>query len=220
MRPPKHICKALYEKNPQLRLAWRGNGNPGDLSDTDGSGVPRGGCFSLIRLIPSRAAGHRHDPETLREFWDCTMVSDVMGSYSTVRDDKGTLFNRTGGTSLDWDPLERVAIIALDFNSSYNFSSWDVFSGKAVKAISIIPLREAKREEANVLLKKGRDMDAMIHDYSREASNQIFWQANKENGGTAIGEYSLKEEAFTEWKGWMNRKENYFLRKARKEQDL
>lgn len=219
MHPPAHICKALYDKNPNLRLAWKGsyNGDPEQLNQ---------GCFAVIRLSEHRAVGTPENPYTLNEFWYSTLKQTGPDIYMNVRTDKGPIFNRYGGTTPDWDMLQRTPVVVALLNKQAGLSTYDVFNGWVVKGSSIAPTRERRREHALALQEQGRQLDSDSEACAREASKEMFFDANKTGHSAPImSRKHVKAEYGKFWEAAAEKKANskmadMLVKKARLEDAL
>lgn len=141
MHPPAHICKALANLHPQLRLGWMG----GERVKVDEQNV---GHFAVVQLYNVRDVGTYEDPRTIKQFWD---VEDYVdwddGELKFRRAYRGPLFNKTGGVTPDWDPLFRIPVIVCAVAPTFGFTTQDIYDGKFITKLKqwLRPAQERRR---------------------------------------------------------------------------
>lgn len=177
MHPPAEACRRLYELHPQLRLAWAGR--PKELPEEMDPG-----SFCLIQLYHVRDVGNLDDTEnTFREVWHVTTRQDDMGDSYRTRIDRGPIFNRWGGTSLDYDPLQRVPIFVATLDQDYCYGDGtpiherDVYSGKFLEAVKrwITPIKDRLREDRARRYGEFKDQSDGVVDNMVE---ELMWMQN------------------------------------------
>ncbi len=171
--PPRHICERLFEKNPQLRLAWWGEYLYGIASDETLSW----GAFAVVRLYPRRLCGPFENPRVFQPFWDADILEDEWGLPYCVRADRGMIFNRRGESTPDWDLQARYAVIeqVMAPTAPLPLSHYDVYSGKFLKTFDILPNREARRQDAQRLLREGKELESRLEDNLGAVGEQMAY---------------------------------------------
>ena len=177
MRPPRWVCRALYDLHPQLRLAWQGRppSRPGELN---------AGSFAIVQLYHVRDAGNPDDPTTFRELWSTTIAPNEHGHAVRVRSDRGPLFNKNAETSPDWDPLQRVPVFVMTIDESYShpdgapLTTRDVYTGRFLEAIkaSFGDIRDRVQRSKDAMAK---DLSNRCEDMGREMADELWWESKK-----------------------------------------
>jgi hypothetical protein len=154
MIAPGYVCKALYRLHPQLRLGWYGD----DRGEEFGS-------FAIIQLYHISDAGTENDPKTLFQRWNPT------GQHM------GPIFNKNGGTSLDYDPLFRVPIVKAKL-SDYGINTANVLNGRFLDLVKswLIPLGRRMREDA---LERASTFKSNKESMVNEMSKDLWSEAQK-----------------------------------------
>ena len=178
MHPPPESCRALYRLHKQLRLAWVGRAPKFEGEENPGS-------FAVVQLYHVRDAGSPDEPTSFREFWNTTMGFDeATYEFAPKRINRGPIFNRFGGTSLDYDPLVRVPIFAMTLDGEYTYpdgspiQTQDVFSKKFLVAIAH-NLSDVKKRVKDQRASFGRDVDRRGDDIGREMTDFLWREANR-----------------------------------------
>lgn len=186
-------CKFLARFNPLARLAWVGRPKrtPDELNPGD---------YALVQLFPAWEIGPLDAPLTIHELWNLTMRPNKHGAPEMVRIDRGTLFNSTGGTTPDWDPLQYVPVYTANF-PDYGLSNYGISHGSFRPLLErwARPLRERKLESAKA---KGADLKRQVDDIARNATDRLWHEASKTGSTTPLttreervaAEASLKKE--------------------------
>lgn len=166
MHVPSAVCKQLYRLHPWLRFAWKG---------AEGEGL-NCGDFAVIQLYHISNAGTIDDPNTFYSHWE---------------DNWGPIFNRNGGTNLDYDPMFRRPIyVAL--LGSFDISKEEVFSGAVIPILRDWLWSARDGSVAKHRAGMGRDMVRNIQDLGGEITDKLWSLASNsgESGPTATWEES------------------------------
>jgi hypothetical protein len=151
-----------------------------------------------VQLYHIQDCGDIDNPLTFREFWNVTTRMTDEGVFERAKLDRGPIFNRFGGTSLDYDPLIRVPIFAMTLDEAYTYHDGepirtaDVFSGKFLLAVRN-SLTSVKKRVTDARAEAGRELDRKADALGGEMTDFIWKQAQHH---TASRDNSiLKEEA-------------------------
>lgn len=179
MHPPSASCRQLFRHHPQLRLAWAGR--PPKHADELNPG-----SFALVQLYHVNDVGTPDDPKTIMEFWNVKPQIEVdTGEVCNVRACRGPLFDRWGGTSIDYDPLVRVPMFVCTLDGGYEYPdstplrTEDVYTGKFMFAIEhwSTSLKERKRKSR---VKKAREVKSEIDNMSNRFMKDLKDEIKKD----------------------------------------
>jgi hypothetical protein len=136
-------------------------------------GDPRGedyGSFCLIQLYHIRDAGTHDSPLTFYPHW------------VESKDLAGPIYNRNGGTSLDYDPLFRIPVLKARL-ADFGITHRQVFSGEFLNKVKdwLVPLGRRLSEDAR---EKNRQLKSAREDITNEMTEFLWKEANK-TGATA-----------------------------------
>ncbi len=176
MHPPSAVCRALYRLHPQLRLAWQGRSRGGDELNA--------GNFAVVQLFHLKDCGGLADATTYQEFWNVTTEMEG-GTPRRVRANRGPIFNRFGGTSLDYDPAFRFPIFMMTLDDQYEYP-WgdpvdgvtDVMSGKFLIAMEhwLSPIKKRLADSYDEYV---ADTHYRAEELGREMTDHLWHAANK-----------------------------------------
>lgn len=170
MHPPEHVCRALHDIHPQLRLCWVGQPSKDDETNA--------GSFGICQLYHISNCGDLDEPTTFREFWNVETVLEN-GVYVRRRVDRGPLFSRYGDTRLDYDPAFRFPIFVAALDGSNGMpNTQDVFSGKFLEYVRhwLSPL-QGRKSKANK--KRYKDFKHRMDDLEAEIGRRGRFEWNK-----------------------------------------
>ena len=96
MHPPEYVCRAIYDLNPEYRLAWDGYQ----------------GKFIIVGLANRQAVGSLDNPQIIKGFWDVkTTLDPITREEVVVGADPGPIFSRKGiPYDRDWDTIRKVPV--------------------------------------------------------------------------------------------------------------
>jgi len=178
MHPPSWICGALHRIHPQLRLAWHGREkrHENELNP---------GCFALIQLYHVSDVEEFEDPTTYRLPWVADPVEGSDGATRLKRVNRGPIFNKEGGTRMDWDSAFRVPIFVATLDEAYEISTNDVLTGRFLDTVRrwMIPIKRRIRESA---IEAGRNLESKADDVAGEIADAVKFEANKPDASTVI----------------------------------
>lgn len=163
MHPPAHVCKALYAKYPDLRLAWHG----------------QWGKFCIVKLSPKRMTKkHGSAFYMFDSMWDTAEAVMDNGGTEKVADSKGPVFNRHGTTRPDWD------ILSTDLLMQDICETNDVFSSRVVKMIQYRSRKEELHDQAQDEHEKGKMLRDNTIGNAESTADKIKYFANRHDGQT------------------------------------
>lgn len=164
MNPPAHVCRALYEKFPNLRLAWHG----------------QWGKFCLVRLSPKRMTQvHSSAFRMFSTNWELQDIVNKNGTMETIASSRGPVFNKHGVGSPDWDVGMTDIFLAEKIDNIY-----DVFSGRVVRDLVHESVREQLRNQAKAELEKGKELKNEVHVREEQTVDKIRYYTNRHDGIT------------------------------------
>lgn len=134
MHPPRHVCKAIYDLDHNLRLCWLGQ-------DFERSGE---GCFGVIELRPRRQV---ETAEGIRKTLEPWFPYDIQHA--------GDIFNKFGGTSPDFDRTTQAPILICTVSPQWHMHTRDVYGSRLVSI-----LRGAKKSKREHYLQQRREIEA------------------------------------------------------------
>ena len=184
---PAHICKALYDMQPDLRMCWIGKRrkNEGDINP---------GSFGICQLYHNSNCGTPDEPQTYREFWDVEM-KHIAGSYHNVRVNRGVLFNREGTSERDFDPLFYTPMFIVDLeHKDFGLTKYDIFGTKFLRDVRrwLSPMYDRTVKSTNEL---GAEMNRRAADTAERAADYNWWLANQTSEtGPRIARKHRKDE--------------------------
>ena len=160
MEPPSFVCKALYNMHKKLRLAWHGP------TET----------FALIQFMHETNVGRPGAESKLHEFWATTCRLREGNIISTVRVERGPIFNRHGRTTPDWPWMGYHPIFVADFGE-FQIDNYKVFGGGIIPIIRrwLQPIQKRmldSRREA------GKQLQAKADNIAGEATDYLWSKAN------------------------------------------
>ena len=181
MHPPSATCRALYRLHPQLRLGWAGRPRQGSELNP--------GSWALVQLYHVSDCGDIDEPVTFREYWNVTTKQNFDGTEDRIKIDRGPIFNRFGGTSLDYDPVFRFPIYVIELSDELIYP-WgepinptkDVFSGKIIEAIRHW-LTPAEKRIHDSHVNKGNHVSSRCDDMGGHVADRI-WRESQRTGYT------------------------------------
>ncbi len=167
--PSRDVCQALRKLSPNLRLAWHGARDR----------------FAIVQLYHISDCGDIDDPHTFREYWNVTTVTGPTGTEHREKIDRGHIFNSWGGTTPDWNPLQRVPIFVTELEGveaadGTALNRYDVMgcSDKFRATIRhwLRPPDEVREESIDERNRQyARDADAL----TRDMTDHWWWQGNQ-----------------------------------------
>jgi hypothetical protein len=140
----------------------------------------------LVQLYHIDDVGTPDEPKTIMEFWNVKPEIEVdTGEVCNVRAYRGPLFNRWGGTSLDYDPLTRVPMFVCTLDGGYNYpddeplKTEDVYTGKFMFAVEHwgTSLKERKRKSK---IAKARQVKSELNDMSHMFMDDLKHEIKKD----------------------------------------
>lgn len=198
MHPPSSVCEALYRKHPQLRLAWEGR--PGKELNS--------GTFGIVQLYHIQDCGDIGDPNTFREYWNVTSQIGESGLVERVKTDRGPIFDRHGGTSLDYDPLFRIPIYVIGLNEQFSFP-WgdrirnirDTMNGAFLEALDywMTPIQPRIVDNRKSL---EDDLRTRSEDLGGEMTDRLWYEANKTGETSPITAYKHEKKNLARYDHW------------------
>ena len=178
MHPPSWICGALHRIHPQLRLAWHGREkrHENELNP---------GCFALIQLYHVSDVEEFEDPTTFRLPWVADPVEGSDGATRLKRVNRGPIFNKEGGTRMDWDSAFRVPIFVATLDEAYEISTNDVLTGRFLDTVRrwMIPI---KRRVAESAIEAGKNLESKADDVAGEMTDFLAHEANKPDATSIV----------------------------------
>ncbi len=175
MLPSSWICTALHRINPKLRLAWHGRERD-ELNDINA------GDFALVQLFPAQRVGPLHDPVIYSELWSVSPRMNEHGQMEMVKIDRGPIFNRRGGTALDYDPLMEIPIYIINLGG-LGFDKYRVLNGEFLLHLPRWGTSAKKRMKASMEAQY-RQAKSQVKDMAGEASDFLWREANKTGATT------------------------------------
>lgn len=168
MYPPAHVCRALYDVYPWLRLAWNGKAE----------------SFAVVQLYHVSDCGDMDDPITFREYWDITTELNEHGDAVRVPASKGPIFSKEGDTKRDWDPLTRIPIDVVTL-ADHGFGIQEVFSGSFLPMIRewLKPIEDRIYEAA---LDRGKQLATEVEDTIEGMTDFLWHEASKPDAVSTI----------------------------------
>lgn len=175
MEPPRWVCERLAEIHPWVRLGWIKNGN---LCNED---AESGGEFAVVQLMHIRDSGPKWRPRTIREFWDVHTVQIGPEQFVMERIERGTLYNRRGGVSPDWDPLTRQPVIIAGVDKQFGLSVHSVFDGRIISWLraQAKPAREILKERVHGARAAGVRLEDKVKNLTGLMSEELNYMANQ-----------------------------------------
>lgn len=175
MHPPAHVCRQLYKKYPDLRLAWHG----------------LWGKFCVVRLSPKRMTmEHSSAFIMFGTMWDIQDELDDHGNVRTVGKSYGPVFSKDGIEKADWDRLSTDVLMQAVIENVR-----DVFNGAVVKQIQYQSRNEQKRAQAKVEHEKGKMLRDAAHGYAEDTANKARYYLNRHDGLTTnMSKKHMKED--------------------------
>ena len=143
------------------------------------------GCFALIQLYHVSDVEEFEDPTTFRLPWVADPVEGSDGATRLKRVNRGPIFNKKGGTRLDWDSAFRVPIFVATLDEAYDISTNDVLTGRFLDVVRrwMIPIKRRVRESA---IEAGRNLESKANDVAGEIADAVQFEANKPDASTVI----------------------------------
>ena len=178
MHPPSWICESLYRIHPLLRLAWHGREkrHENELNP---------GCFALIQLYHVSDVAEFEDPTTFRLPWVADPVEGSDGATRLKRVNRGPIFNKEGGTRMDWDSAFRVPIFVATLDGAYDISTNDVLTGRFLDDVRrwMVPIKRRVSESA---IEAGRRLESKAENVAGQMTDFLAYEANKPDAATAV----------------------------------
>lgn len=164
MYPPAHVCQALYNKFPDLRLAWHGTWRK----------------FVLVRLSPKHMT-KKHNALLLMfgTLWTQQDIINDHGQVETVAHSRGPVFNKNGVNSPDWDLLTTDVIMQAKIDNEK-----DVFSGKIVHDLVWETRDQQRRNQAKLEHEKGKQLKAEVDGRQEEHEKTVKYYLDRHDGIT------------------------------------
>lgn len=193
MYPPGWVCEALYKINHSLRMGWVGREKRYEDELNPGS-------FAVIQLYHRSDIGFDDEIKTYREFWDRKILPNEKGIVQFVPAYRGPLFDRYGGSRIDYDPITRVPIFVCTIDENYHHKDGrpmdigDVFNGTFLDTIRywLVPVQRRVREKYRELGKKIADT---VQGVGEEAGKHLHFEANKSgHTGQTVAKKFIKDE--------------------------
>jgi len=139
MHAPQHVCRALADSDPQLRLVWLGRAPTKDhIKEGPEDEL---GCFGVLRILPKREA---------------------MAAYNTIHSGgalwpqefphTGSAFSANGDSRPDWDLLTSQALLIRTVDADWGMSHEDVFGTK------LVAIMRAQRTNASTRKRAKQDL--------------------------------------------------------------
>lgn len=174
MYAPAHICRELYRVHKWLRLAWMGRERRYEED------LNRGG-FVIVQLLHVSDVGPIWRPKTVKELWDVETYQTESGQWSMRGVERGPIYNRNGGTSLDWDPLLRRPVLVVSCNPQFGLSTQAVFDGSVLTYVKkhLISPRDYLQKQVKGAAARGKELDKKMNDLSTEMVDYLYHEANK-----------------------------------------
>lgn len=188
MEPPSFVCKAIYDMHKRVRLAWHGP------TET----------FALIQFMHETDVGRPGAESTAYEFWATTCRLREGRIISTVRIDRGPIFNRRGRTTPDWNWSGYHPIFIADLGE-YHIDNYKVFGGGIIPIMRrwLAPLKKRLVESR---VEAGRQLQSNAEDIAGEATDYLWSQAN--NSDAVSNTSATHVESAAETRAWERQKES------------
>lgn len=197
MQAPPDACRALFRLSDKLRFAWVGF----DLNDGSSSGT-----FAIIQLMSRQECGTPDDPKVLSDFWDF----DGLGR----RTHRGTLFDKNGGVTRDFDRDKFFPIVVAILNGEFEYEDGsplterDLHTGKFIEAVRrwAEPIRERKQKADDRL---DKDLYTKAHDIGVEFGEHM-WHEFMQTGAPRSTTAHKHLEGYNEFHERMERKGEWY----------
>lgn len=179
MHCPSWVCEAIHRIHPNLRMAWAGR------DEARYPGEANRGAFCLVQLISAGRVGPLDNPLIFDELWYVSPRADRWGNAEMQKVDRGPIFNKRGGLSLDYDPITQVPIFIINLEQ-LGYSNQQVADGvflAPLKARWLSPAKKRFDDSRKQMLKKAKgDINAM----AGEATDFLWREANKSTATSPI----------------------------------
>jgi hypothetical protein len=177
MWPPRWVCENLYGINRTLRMGWVGRDKKHEDELNPGS-------FAVVQLYSWYDVGYMDDLKTYREFWDRTLVPNDNGVVQFTPAFRGPLFDRHGGTRVDYDPFDKIPIFVCTIDEQYHhkdgraMSTQDVFNGSFLDTIKywLVPYPRRLREQYR---EAGKRLANEVHGLGEEAGKFLYRESQR-----------------------------------------
>lgn len=176
MYPPQHVCRQLYDFDPNLRLCWIGE-------DFEGTGE---GCFGLVEIRPQARVEDSQGKRKTIEPW---FPYDIAAA--------GPVYNRQGGITRDYDALTQAPVLICTISPQWGMHTRDVYGTRLLSILRIARKTQAEHvaQKRTELERRGKEHAEMARGIAEEFADGIM-HARKHHAGERI---TMARKHYKEW---------------------